>query len=201
MQYSILQRPFNLDKLVLAIAKRSRNNNKICINCLNYIDRRYTTMDTHYKNCKRSKGTVTKYAKEGEVKQFAQQHLQVEAPFYIVADFEASNSTDFEADSTGCNHIETKHKINSYCFYLHINDNLDKFPYNEFQNRLFTDCVTDDTDDSEKKLTAKFIKEINKIAEKLLEWRQNIDTEQQLQVLKNEYETEFEENNVCFYCK
>ena len=90
----------NLDKLVLAITKRSRNNNKICINCLNYIDRRYTTMDTHYKNCKLSKGTVTKYAKEGEVKKFAQQHLQVEAPCYIVADFEASNSTNFEADST-----------------------------------------------------------------------------------------------------
>ena len=157
----------NLDKLILAITKRKRNMCKICINCLNYIDKRYTPMAGHYNNCRLSKGTITKYAKEGEVRKFAQHYMQVDSPFYIVADFEATNSKEFQEDSTARNTVERVHRLNSYCFYLYINPYLDNFPYHDFQTRLFWEFATDDSVESEQKLTGKFFQAVNKIATNL----------------------------------
>ena len=129
----------NLKSLLCAVTgRREKRNRRLCATCLMYIDSRYFKMEEHYKTCKLSAGTVTKFPKEGDTYKFKQHCLMVDNPYYIVADFEASNATDFKPITTLNSHAQKVHRINSYCMYLYIQPQLDSFPYDDFQETQAT---------------------------------------------------------------
>ena len=193
----------NLKKLLGGIGgkfTRTKRGGEICATCLTYIDSRYFNMSDHYKSCKLSAGTVTKFPKEGDVYKFRQHNLMVDHPAYFVADFEASNATDFAPILTANTHAETVHKLNSYCFYLYINPQLDNFPYEDFEQRLYWEFADSDSEEDQTALTRKFFAQLIDISDRLVQWCREIDTHSQLQKLKRQHKKEFADAIQCFYC-
>ena len=188
----------NLQKLLYSITQKRQFRKSLCATCLNYIDSRYYNIDAHM-SCKLSAGTLTKYPKEGSVQKFRGHTLMVNNAFYIVADFEATNSEGFDSKPTEQTCVERAHYLNSYCLYLHIESGLYNFPYAEFAERLFWEFAEDDSKESQKKLIASFFAELNDIADALLEWKSSLDLDAQLREVREHHAEEFE-NNMCFYC-
>ena len=161
----------NLKNLLAGIGgkfTRTKRGGDICATCLMYIDSRYFNMEDHYKSCKLSAGTVTKFPKEGDVYKFRQQNLMVDHHYYVVADFEASNAIDFKPILTANSHAEKVHKLNSYCFYLYINPQLDNFPYEDFDQRLYWEFADSDSEADQTRLTRKFFAQLTDIADRCL---------------------------------
>ena len=158
-------------------------------------------MEEHYKTCKLSAGTVTKFPKEGDTYKFKQHCLMVDNPYYIVADFEASNATDFKPITTLNSHAQKVHRINSYCLYLYIQPQLDSFPYDDFQERLFWEFAESDSEEDQTRLTRNFFAKLNSIADALLEWQSLLDPEKQLKRLQKLHKNEYLSASECIYCK
>ena len=121
----------------------------------------------------------------------------VDNPYYIVADFEASNATDFEPVTTTNSSAEKIHRINSYCLYLYIHPDLDDFPYDEFEERLCWKFANGDSEADQKQLIREFFAQLNSLAQRLTEWRNLIDTEGQLRRLKAQHNDSYLNDTMC----
>ena len=179
---------------------RQKMGGDVCATCLAFIDSRYFNMVDHYKSCKLSAGTVTKYAKEGDAYKFRQHNLMVDHPAYFVADFEACNSKNFDPIQTENTSAETVHKLNSYCFYLHISPDLDNFPYEDFNQRLYWEFAASDSEDDQIALTRKFFAQLIDISDRFTQWCADIDPHAQLLQLKRNHKKEFADAVECCYC-
>ena len=60
----------DLDKLMTFVTKRRRDKRELCINCLHYFDKRYISLERHRVQCKLGKGSIIRYPKEGQVKEY-----------------------------------------------------------------------------------------------------------------------------------
>ena len=76
----------DIDKLLRYITKRQTAERELCVNCLHYFDKRYTSVEQHKINCKLAKASIISYSKEGQARQYTQFSFQVKSPFIIVAD-------------------------------------------------------------------------------------------------------------------
>ena len=112
----------DLDKLMTFVTKRRRDQRELCINCLHYFDKRYISLDRL--QCKLGKGSIIRYPKDGQVKEYNQYNFQ--------ADLEATNSSNTTIPSTPSSEVRKIHRVNSYAFFLHIDPDLDNSPYEEF---------------------------------------------------------------------
>ena len=170
----------DLDKLMTFVTKRRRDKRELCINCLHYFDKRYIRLGRHRVQCKLGKGSIIRYPKEGQVKEYIQYNFQVKSPFVIVADIKATNSPNTTIALTASTEIKGIHRINSYAFFIHIDDDLDNFPYGEFRERVHLHHVADNSEEAECELIAKFMRDVYSIAECLSSWQNSIDQESQL---------------------
>ena len=84
----------DLDKLMTFVTKRRQDQRELCINCLHNFDKRYISLDRHRLQCKLGKGSIIRYPKDGQVKEYNQYNFQVKSPFMIVADLEATNTSN-----------------------------------------------------------------------------------------------------------
>ena len=191
----------DLDKLMTFVTKRRRDQRELCINCLHYFDKRYISLDRHRLQCKLGKGSIIRYPKDGQMKEYNQYNFQVKSPFMIVADLEATNSSNTTIPSTPSSEVKKIHGVNSYAFFLHIDPDLDNFPYEEFSERLYLHHVVDNSEEAEQALIAKFMRQVYDISERLTSWQNNIDQESQLIKLKNDNSLDYASNNICIYCK
>ena len=192
----------NLTKLVCFVSKKKRKHStqSICTKCLQYFDTRYHSVEEHESMCKVSKGTIVTFPKEGSVREYRQFMFQVKSPAMLVFDMEASNSKNTNHLSTAATSVKTIHKINSYALFTHIEDDLFNFPYDQFEERLIVRNAADDSEDSERIIIKRFMRDVYDIAQKLTDWQSSIDTESQLRGLKKKHAAEYNASNTCIYC-
>ena len=60
--------------------------------------------------------------------------------------------------------------------------------------------MADNSEEADRELIAKFMKDVYSIAERLSSWQNSIDEESQLIYLKNEHILEYATDNTCIYC-
>ena len=174
----------DIDKLMRYITKRQRAERELCVNCLHYFDKRYTSVGQHKINCKFGKGSISRYPKEGQARQYTQFSFQVKSPFIIVAELEASNAANASIPSTPAQHIKTIHRINTYAYFLHIDPDLHDFPYEDFSERIYLLHVADDTEEAEQELISCFMRDIYNLAQRLKAWQDQTDQEKMLKELR-----------------
>ena len=134
------------------------------------------------------------------MKEFIQYNFQVKSPIIIVADIEATNSPNTTITLTASTEIKRIHRINSYAFFIHIDDDLDNIPYEEFRERLHLHQVADNSKEAERELIAKFMRDVYSIAERLSSRQNSMDQESQLINLKNEHILEYATDKTCIHC-
>ena len=182
------------------ITKRQRAERELCVNCLHYFYKRYTSVEQHKMNFKLDKGSIIRYRKEGQARQYTLFSFQVKSSFIIVADLEASNAANASIPSTPAQHIKTTHRINSYAYFLHIDPDLHDFPYENFSERIYLQHVADDTKEAEQELISCVMRDIYDLAQRLKAWQDHTDKEKMLKELKSKHLLEYTENNTCIYC-
>ena len=190
----------DLDKLITFVTKRRRDKKEICVNCLHYFDKRYISLEKHQSQCKIGKGSITRYPKEGQAKEHTQYNFNVKSPFMLVADLEATNSENDKIAATPSTNVKRIHRINSYAVFLHIDPDLDNFPYDDFPERIIQRYVYDNSEEAERALIAQFMQDVYNFADRLTTWQQHIDQESQLRNLKKKHLLEYTIDNICIYC-
>ena len=72
-----------------------------------------------------------------------------------------------------------KHRINSIFWILHIDENLDNFPYIDFTREKLYQTI-DDSKQEEERILNEFHNDMINIGEQLQTWKNEIDPPQQL---------------------
>ena len=122
--------------------------------------KRYISLEKHQSQCKIGKGSITRYPKEGQVKEHTQYNFNVKSPFILVADLEATNSENAKISPTPSSDVKRIHGINSYAIFLHIDPDLDNFPYDDFPEQIIQRHVEDNSEESERSLIAQFMLDV-----------------------------------------
>ena len=193
-----------LTNLIEKIQGRRHRTSNICYNCQNPFDERYTNIKEHLKQCILGVKTNISYPQEGEKKEFNRFELSLLKPYFAVSDFECSllEVEKKEFEKTEKTKRLRKHSVNSVCVVIYTDENLDYFPYKDFEKyRYYYDRVKDDSPEECERLMKDFIIHLNKCAQFFVKWIDGLDPEEQISELKKIHFNEYNKCTKCMFCK
>ena len=195
---------FNLRKLIVYITNTSAcKHSLLCERCLQFYDPRYISTTFHTQLCVQNKNTKIVWPEEGDTFSYSNYALQLEEPYFFVADFESTNTKVAAADQTNTKYGKqlTEHNVNSYAYYLYIAPDLYNFPYDQFPNRLHLEHVADDSSKAEEELLTKFILSIRADVSKLQTYSRSLQPQKQVAQLHILHADEYAAEKECVFCK
>ena len=153
--------------------------------------------------CVQNKNTKIVWPEEGDTFSYSNYGLQLEEPYFFVADFESTNTKVAAADQTNTKYGKqlTEHNVNSYAYYLYIAPDLYNFPYDQFPNRLHLEHVVDDSSKAEEELLTKFILSLRADVSKLQTYSRSLQPQKMVAQLHKLHADEYAAEKECVFCK
>ena len=193
-----------LTNLIERIQGRRHRTSNFCYNCLNSFDERYTNIQEHLERCILGVKTNISYPHEGEKKEFKRFEMSLLKPYFAVSDFECSllEVKKQDLEKTEKTKRLRKHSVNSVCVVMYTDENLDNFPYKEFEKyRYYYDRVKDDSPAECERLMKDFIIHLNECAHFFVKWVDTLDGDKQVEELKKIHLNEYLKCTECMFCK